>query len=195
MKNFDEPLNLYINNCRTIQLNYFVNSKSFFHDSDQLLLTTLNRLFKNTHITIKPADKNLGLVIMNTTDYKISCLQHLNDVNTYTIIHNHDKDVIYDRLITILRRHKQYEVRSVLTPIAKSLLQLQNHSSLRIAPIYTLPKIHKSITPPIPGRPIVSSNSTLTYHASVYLDRELQPILKKLKTVCTSGRSTILQIP
>ena len=194
MNNFDEPLKMYIEKCRQNQINYFVHSRSFFHDSDQLLLNTLNRLFKNTHIIIKPADKNLGLVIMNTTDYKISCLQHLNDVNTYTIIHNYDKDEIYDRLITILRRHKQYEARTVLTPIAKSLLQLQNQSSLRIAPFYTLPKIHKSITPPIPGRPIVSSNSTLTYHASVYLDRELQPILKKLRTVCTSSRSIILQM-
>ena len=194
MKNFDEPLELYINKCRIIQIKYFESSKSFFHDSDQLLLNTLNRLFKDTHITIKPADKNLGLVIMNTTDYKISCLQHLNDVNTYTIIHNYDKNVIYDRLITILKRHKQYDVRTVLTPIAKSLLQLRNHSSLRIAPFSTLPKIHKSITPPIPGRPIVSSNSTLTYHASVYLDKELQPTLRKLKTVCTSGRSIILHM-
>ena len=131
---------------------------------------------------------------MNTLDYKISCLQHLNDITTYSIIQNYDKDVIYDRLITILKRHKLYEARTVRTPLANSLLQLQNQPSLRIAPFYTLPKIHKSITPPIPGRPIVSSNSTLTYHASVYLDRELQPILKKLKTVCTSGRSIILQM-
>ena len=194
MNNFDKPFRDYLDECRNRQVNYFMNSKSFFHESDQLLLNTLNRLFINTHITIKPADKNLGLVIMNTTDYKISCLQHLNDIATYSIIQNYDKDAIYDRLITILKRHNLYEARTVRTPLAKSLLQLQNQSSLRIAPFYTLPKIHKSITPPIPGRPIVSSNSTLTYHASVYLDRELQPVLKNLKTVCTSGRSIILQM-
>ena len=71
---------------------------------------------------------------------------------------------------------------------------VQNHSSLRVAPFYTLPKVHESITPPIPGRPIASSNSTLTYHASVYLDKELQPVLKRLRTVCASGRSIILHM-
>ena len=88
MNNFDKPFRDYIEECRNRQVNYFVNSKSFFHESDQLLLNTLNRLSKNTHITIKPADKNLGLVIMNTLDYKISCLQHLNDITTYSIIQN-----------------------------------------------------------------------------------------------------------
>ena len=48
--------------------------------------------------------------------------------------------------------------------------------------------MHKTIIPPIPGRPIVSSNGTITYHTSVYLDKELQPVLKLLHTVCTSAR-------
>lgn len=48
--------------------------------------------------------------------------------------------------------------------------QLQNHSSLRITPFYTLPKIQKSITPPIRGRCVTFFDSKLTYHASVYLD-------------------------
>lgn len=192
--NFDIPLNNYINACRTKQMQYFHRSESYFHDLDQLLLNTLNRLYENTHITIKPADKNLGLVIMNTLEYKHSCLQHLNDTNTYTIIQHYDKDSIYERLQAILIRHNLFKARTVLTPLAKSLLQLQNDPSLRIAPFYTLPKIHKSITPPIPGRPIVSSNSTLTYHASVYLDKELQPILKRLRTVCTSARTIIMDM-
>ena len=194
IQNFDVHLKEYIENCRYRQIQFMTNSKSFFHDLDQLLLTTLNGLYENTNITIKPADKNLGLVVMNTLDYKQSCLQHLNDTNTYTIIPNYDKDLIYERLQTILIRHKLLKERTALTNLAKSLFQLQDHSSLRIAPFYTLPKIHKSITPPIPGRPIVSSISTLTYHASVYLDKELQPVLKQLRTVCTSARSIILDM-
>ena len=47
----------------------------------------------------------------------------------------------------------------------------QNHSSLRIA-LFCTSKIHKSIAPPIPGRPIISSHPTLIYHAPVYLDIE-----------------------
>ena len=56
---------------------------------------------------------------------------------------------------------------------------------------YTIPKIHKTLIPPIPGRPIISSNGTITFHTSVYLDKELQPVLKLLKTICTSSRHII----
>jgi hypothetical protein len=82
-------------------------------------------------------------------------------------------------------------VHNLLTALATSLLQLQNHKSLRIAPLNTLPKVYKSITHPISGRPIVSSNSTATYHAPVYFDRELELILKLLHTFRTSSRTLI----
>jgi hypothetical protein len=76
--------------------------------------------------------------------------------------------------------------------LAKSLLQY--HNSIpppRIATFYTIPKIHKTLIPPISGRLIVSSNGTITFHTSVYLDIELQPVLKLLKTICTSSRHII----
>ena len=41
--NFDVPLNNYINAYRTKQMQYFHPSRSYFHDLDQLLLSTLNR--------------------------------------------------------------------------------------------------------------------------------------------------------
>ena len=64
-----------------------------------------------------------------------------------------------------------------LTQLSASLLQLQNHETLRIALFYSIPKILKTLLQPIPGRPIVSSNSTATYHTSNYLDKELPCIL------------------
>ena len=36
-------------------------------------------------ITIKPADKNLGVAIMNTEDYITQCMAHLTDHNTYRL--------------------------------------------------------------------------------------------------------------
>jgi hypothetical protein len=86
------------------------------------------------------------------------------------------------------------KVAITLSPLSKSLLQLQNSRKLRIAPFYTLPKVHKTTTLPIPGRPIISSSSTPTYHTSIYLDKELQPVLKLLKTVCTSSRTLVAKI-
>jgi hypothetical protein len=189
---YDPILNCYINSIKQKAASYFNTSKSYFNDLDRTLLNTLTHLSKNNSITIKPADKNLGLVILDTTSYKQSCLTHLLDTSTYAVIATYNKNIVYSKLRQILVRHNlMYTSHRKLTTLATSLLQLQNHKSLRIAPFYILPKVHKSITPPIPGRPIVSSNSTATYHASVYLDRELQPVLKLLPTVCTSSRTLI----
>lgn len=119
------------------------------------------------------------------------CLKHLSDVETYKIIDDYDPNVIYAKLIKILRDAGElYKSRTIIySPLAKSLLQYHNTDTpSRLSVFYTLPKVHKTLTPPIPGRPIVSSNGTITYHTSVYLDKELQPVLKLLPTVCTSSR-------
>ena len=42
------------------------------------------------------------------------------------------------------------------------------------------------------SRPIVSSTLSMTHHTSVYSDKLLQPVLKKLITVCTSTQQLIL---
>ena len=101
------------------------------------------------------------------------CYAHLHDITTYAEIVNYSPDESYATLIDLLKTDKQYymyphdTVR--ITKSASSLLQLKDHDTLSIALFYCLPKIHKRSTPPIPGRPIVSSVNTLTYHASVYL--------------------------
>jgi hypothetical protein len=44
---------------------------------DRFICLTLKRLRLKTSIVIKPADKNLGLVVMNREDYIAMCLTHL----------------------------------------------------------------------------------------------------------------------
>ena len=195
---YDSIITRYINNCRLNLQNVFETTILPIDNNMRLLLTTLNDLRKNHSIVIKPADKNLGITILNKTDYDIMCLKHLSDTNTYKEILNYTPHNSYNILIDLLKTYNKYETRTYntlqRTKLATSLLQLQNHSTLRVAPFYCLPKIHKSIIAPIPGRPIVSSISTLTYHASVYLDMQLQPILKRLQTVCTSTNSIITDL-
>ena len=187
----------YIDNLKNVIQKILSTRRSFYNIFDHLLEKTLTRLSKNKNITIKPSDKNLGLVILDTLPYKAMCLKHLEDTNTYQPIDNYHPNRAYAKLRILLKNSKKlYDEKdtTLLSKLALSLLQLQNHSSLRIAPFYVLPKIHKTLIAPIPGRPIVSSNSTLTYHASVYLDKELQPVLKLLNTVCTSSRSIIFDL-
>lgn len=196
---YDKSLSSYQQFLNHTTLTTLTTHRSFFTTNDSILLDTLQSLSKNKHITIKPADKNLGLVVMNTSDYKLMCLKHLDDRDTYLPVNNYNSNQVFASLRRILRTyHCLYDLSTptphTLTKLATSLLQLQNHKSLRIAPFYTLPKVHKTTQLPIPGRPIISSNSTPTYHASVYLDRELQPVLKLLNTVCTSSRTLMSKL-
>jgi hypothetical protein len=173
-------------------------------DIDALIHKTLHNLLTNPAIVIKPADKNLGLCIMNRVAYKIMCLKHLNDTSTYLRIDSFNPTQCFDALRAILikysllyssKKRDRSEQHLTLSRLAACLLQLNeppNHPRLRVAPFYCLPKLHKSYSDSIPpGRPIVSSQSTVTYYTSQYLDKRLQPFIKSLNTPCSSSRSVI----
>lgn len=196
---YDIHLNDYINNSKNIIHNKIDTTKLIYTPLDELLHKTLKSLYLNKSIVIKPSDKNLGLVVLDKEQYTYMCLKHLNDPTTYKEVTNYNANKIYALLRIVLKKHKilhkyQSQTSSTLTDLSKSLLQLQNHDTLRIPPFYCLPKIHKSLIHPIPGRPIVSSNSSLTYHVSVYLDKQLNPIIRRLNTVCTSANQIILHM-
>ena len=192
---YDAIITRYINNCKANLHTTFQKTLLPYDINEKILITTLKDLRNNHSIVIKPADKNLGVTILNKIDYDNMCLKHLNDINTYKEILNYTPLNSYNILIDLLKTYNQYETKVYntlkITKLAASLLQLQNNNTLRVAPFYCLPKIHKSTIAPIPGRPIVSSINTLTYHTSLYLDMQLQPILKLLNTVCTSTNTII----
>ena len=191
----DDKITSYITSIKQKTSSLIDNTKLIYDNTDLKMHNILNKLSKNTHITIKPADKNLGIVIMDTTDYINMCQIHLKDINTYKIITDYQPSIIYEKLIGILRRYNNLTVNKSYkkTALAESLLQLMNHSTLRIPNFYCLPKIHKDKIP-IPGRPIISSINSITYHTSIYLDKELQPTLKLINVICTSSRKIILDM-
>ena len=197
-KSTDPIIDDYITQLKSNVYDTLKNSTSVFSPSDNIILNTLKCLKNNTNIIIKPSDKNLGLVILDTTHYKELCLIHLNDATTYTEVLNYSPNGSYAKLRLLLNKHnilfkdkKDVNNIKVKTKLADSLLQLEKHDNLRIPAMYILPKIHKN---PMQSRPIVSSTSSMTYHTSVYLDKLLQPVLKKLLTVCTSTQQLILDM-
>ena len=109
------------------------------------------------------------------------CLLHLDDATTYEPVDQYFPGLVAGRLRNLLKTHgkllhtwQKTSTRYTLTPLAKSLLQLEKSPSLRVLIFYCVPKIHKTLINP-PGRPIVSSCSTATYYASVYLDNKRTP--------------------
>ena len=170
---------------------------------DQLILNTIDQISKRNDIELKPADKNLGIVVMSRDDYLQMCQQILNDQSTYQLVISTDyTEKAFQQLVSVLRSHdvlysslqKRKNDGNIVyrnyTQLAKSLLQLYfDNKHLKTSKFYCLPKMHKK--PPIVGRPIVSSINSITYHTSIYLQNKLFPIVKKLSTICLSAREII----
>ena len=129
---------------------------------------------KNPHITIKPADKNLGTVIMNTNDYVDQCLVHLTS-DSYIRIESFP-----DRNIRINIQNTLISFKNQLTPhyclyTCRYLQPDQNHPTPKF---YGLPKIHKTPDsngiPPV--RPIVAHTNSLLSKTAKFIDHILQPL-------------------
>jgi hypothetical protein len=158
----------------------------------------VRRLMNDASITIKPADKNLGMVLVDTDWYDRELKHMLADTNTY-------------QALTIGRERSATTLMSVGSPAYMSLLEKMHESIKRIAKdygsllhsqfsstssqmlrylterviprtavlpsIYLLIKVHKPSG--LCGRPIVPSTNWMTTPASVLVDRLLQDILQK----------------
>jgi hypothetical protein len=76
------PLNCFIAECTKRATEIASHCCHYYAPSDRLLHSTLINIrdIRNNHdIVIKPADKNLGLVVLNTSNYEAMCLSHLSD--------------------------------------------------------------------------------------------------------------------
>ena len=201
-KTIDFPLHKYIITAKTTALDTLKYCKQVYNKKDALIHKTLRTLGTDTNIVIKPADKNLGLVIQDRADYIHMCLTHLNNPAVYKYIDNYNPKQIYAKLKQVLAKHNKLYALHTKTlrtnydksKLAKSLLQLENSPTLRVPPFYCIPKLHKGLHAPIPGRPLCSSPSSLTYHSSLYLDKKLQPLLSRLSTICQSSRQVVHEL-
>jgi len=160
---------------------------------DKRLAEILEALAADDSIIIKPADKNLGIVIMNRADYVKMVMTHLDDVGTYTKVDNFEalaKDY-YKQLRDILAKAGHID-----DALAKALLQIPVEE-LHAAVFYCLPKIHKwkDRQGICPGRPIASTIGTHSEATSKYLDKKLRQVVNHFQgTVCTSSQQLILKM-
>lgn len=109
-KHIDDTKELVANNLPYICKYPNKNLNSQQH----LALNTLKR--KSPVITVKPADKNLGIVIMNTEDYIQQCMIHLSDQTTYRLACNYPATEIENKIANIIVSFKNH-----LEPLNKRL--------------------------------------------------------------------------
>ena len=121
-------------------------------------------------LTIKSADKNLGIVLMDTDDYVEQCSKHLTDRDTY-IPAKPSLTHIKNQLSSLLSSYTKQ-----LTTHSKYLYKyLSGTTKPRIPHFYGIPKIHKSFTRLPPLRPIISQSASLLSPTAKFIHHVLQP--------------------
>jgi len=156
-------------------------------------LATLAHIKTRDDIIIKPADKGLGVTIMDRQWYHCEALRHLNDSSTYNILVTPPTvEILRNELISLLDKHGLYRCQNNnITTIATHILLPLASDQLKLGRIYFLPKLHKS---PVVGRPIVSSIGTATYNVSVYLSICLKDILIHIQSYVRDSQEVLLHL-
>jgi len=136
----------------------------------------LKDLRTDMSITIKPADKGSGVVIMDTNHYTTGCLKLLNNTKYYRPINgslSRENANIIKRLLNYWRDYRFINKREHASMIPPT--------TPRIRLFYALPKIHKERAtwdddrqPPL--RPIVSDSGSESSFLSVFISNILQPV-------------------
>ena len=118
-------------------------------NNDHKIIANLKKSL--TEITIKPADKNLGVVILDTDDYIKQCMTILSDENTYRQVQSFPSEKIRTELTNPLVHFKsQLDMTN-----DKLYNYLQPKTICPTPQFYGLPKIHKKFDHLLPMRPIV----------------------------------------
>ena len=124
-------------------------------------------------VIIKPADKNLGIVLMDTDDYIRQCTNHLSDTSTYRLANSYPRSDIKKQVTNTAIKFKP-QIHQYSWKLYNFLLSEPNHS--HIPQFYGIPKIHKEFTRVPPVRPIVSQSSSILSPTARFIDHVLQPL-------------------
>ena len=132
------------------------------------------RNYKNDFPSIKllNADKNLGLVALDTIAYHNLVLKHLNDTLTYL-----DLGLVTEAaFLPVIIAKAFYNLKNTCSNITLSDQEKKYISTLHadLPPFHILAKLRKT---PISGRPIVGAVNWVTTPFSILLDLKLQPYL------------------
>ena len=131
-------------------------------------------------ITCIAADKNLGLVVLDTLHYHKLVMTHLDNRNNYTCLGDLDTQQAFIAATV----EEYYQLLSdliidelSLTEQEERFLQLR---SKQLPQFHILAKIHKA---PLKGRPIVGATAWITTNASKYLDYKLQEYVDRFSSI------------
>ena len=73
-------------------------------NTDKEIVRKFNQMMEK--VIIKSADKNLGIVLMDTDDYIGQCISQLSDINTYRLATNYPRSDIKKQVMNTIIRFK-----------------------------------------------------------------------------------------
>ncbi|GJP35133.1 hypothetical protein CLOM_g19648, partial [Closterium sp. NIES-68] len=138
-------------------------------------------LSRDRSVVIKPADKNLGIVVLDRDWYEGEALRQLGDRAVYEPVAAVPLRSLWQQLC---RWAEQARYAGVPPQVLDYILQPRTPPTgvsagvweqFRVCRFYLLPKLHKT---PVAGRPICSSTLWVFEHASAVLDHHLRPLLQ-----------------
>ena len=131
-----------------------------------------NELMNDCNITIKPAAKGSGIV-WETQDYLREYGNQLTDMNVYEKMEGDPVTATNKKIRKVL--DNMIRKKEINEKLADYLFIKRP----QLGKFYLLSKIHKR-TPSVPGRPVISNNSTVTENISAFLDFHLKPLVTKV---------------
>ena len=152
-----------------------------------------NKLHNREDIVIKPADKNLGTVVMNRTAYITEALseRNLGNTNTYSKIPiPPDTNIILQQLTDICQK-QEWLSEYKITHLHRDLITDFTHDRIKLCRMYFLPKLHK---PTLAFRPICASINWITYWTSVYIHLSIFPLLKLIPSYITNSAKIVTML-
>lgn len=148
-----------VDTCRNIRQNHLPH----------YLSRALRKLRTNPKIIVKPADKNLGLCILDREWYLNEGHRQLSDTTVYKSVEHVPLEELLDRLHSVVTKY-----RSIIGNDGAKFILLKPPNGYRVCSLYFLPKIHK---PTVVGRLICSYNRFIFEKTSIWLHHMLFPIL------------------
>lgn len=144
------------------------------------LINNTHEWLVNNQLIVKPADKNLGLTIMDSIWYIKQVQQHLSDRKYYKPVLQCDKETLCSSLTRIRQEHYK-----------GGLERVTFNDSAKLPEFYVIPKLHKT---PVKTRPIVPSYNYYTTRASQFLHTKLYPIQKTFPWILNNSMSCVQKL-
>ena len=170
--------------CRSLQAASYVARPVFTRSLSRVHLQALSELRRDKSLVVKPADKNLGLTVMDASTYRAECLKHLADTSVYV----RETPCIPSILAALENILRAADGTSIPRLTRRFFRHCPKHG-YKPALFYVLMKLHK--TPPV-GRPIAASHSWVTYNVSAWLDAELRKIVVSQPTYLKDSTTFVL---